>query len=479
MTTTRSRRFHRVSVDSVDHNTNHTMDSSPPRSITRTSTTSLDDPEPSDHEDNDDDLTKEEAVLYPFNGVNYKSYQEMVHAKRERNQKMLEQSGLLSSSSSSYAPPRRVATTVGIGPSRRRSSVNDDTTQKKRRQSSRLQGLESDGRYIEEERAGQVIVANPNESVETDHRKKSRQTVDQTPSSRDVYQNRTRDGTSLSLSEAIEETGSKWMTETGISDATTFVQRVLQRASNLPMSPRKEEDRYDPNFVHELTCSEEQVAKLCPDRIYSMAFHPSTSMTVVSAGDKSGYIGIWHVQENVQVDDHNSGSQPTPSPPNGGVHLFKPHGSAVCALQWTGGGTTTTGTNLISASYDGTIRMLDVAHEQFTAVFSTYNDDPTHQHQPGYGIEQHYGNKSFWTQHVALDPRYNEASCFFIATSTGAAMHLDLRSKNPVTFHEQFSEKKINTLRYVVYETLPYHCKLFRLVLNFRFIKFIWFQSTS
>lgn len=226
----------------------------------------------------------------------------------------------------------------------------------------------------------------------------------------------------MTLSEAIQHVGAKWMTEHSVRDAELLLRDTLVRSTQDPPPPVDEDSSQ--GMLDELDCT--QVAKVCPDRIYSMAVHPSMSDLLVSAGDKSGHVGLW----KATTED---------------VHLFRPHGGAVCALQWTGstgGGSQ----NLLSASYDGTIRLLHVEREMFLPVFATYNrEEAQYRDQPGYGLGVP-GHK-FWTQFICLDPRWNSADCFFLATSIGTAMHLDLRVKDPMTFHQVLSEKKINTLR--------------------------------
>lgn len=39
--------------------------------------------------------------------------------------------------------------------------------------------------------------------------------------------------------------------------------------------------------------TEDRVAKVVKDRIFSAAFHPSTSSLLVAAGDKWGKVGLW------------------------------------------------------------------------------------------------------------------------------------------------------------------------------------------
>ena len=47
--------------------------------------------------------------------------------------------------------------------------------------------------------------------------------------------------------------------------------------------------------LQRLKIREEHVAKLVPNRIFSIAFHPARYKTLVFAGDKWGKLGIWDV----------------------------------------------------------------------------------------------------------------------------------------------------------------------------------------
>ena len=54
--------------------------------------------------------------------------------------------------------------------------------------------------------------------------------------------------------------------------------------------------------IQNLTMSDENVAKVVPFRIFSLAVHPTQSKLLVAAGDKWGSIGFWDVQSNgIQV----------------------------------------------------------------------------------------------------------------------------------------------------------------------------------
>merc|ERR1711892_1012111 len=100
-----------------------------------------------------------------------------------------------------------------------------------------------------------------------------------------------------------------------------------------------------------LSLSEEQVAKVVPGRIFSLALHPSSAPLIAAVGDKSGHVGLWDILAT--------------SSPNNGVHLYQPHTRPVNCLTWDMGNTN----NLISTSYDGTTRMLHTERQEHTIIY--------------------------------------------------------------------------------------------------------------
>jgi len=103
---------------------------------------------------------------------------------------------------------------------------------------------------------------------------------------------------------------------------------------------------------------------------------------------------------------------------------------------------------MVSASYDGSIRKLNVETGKFEQIFATYDSsDSRYANELGYGLDKGY---NYWLQYVTADPRYQGSSnpSLFLSTSWGEAMHVDLRaSENQrITFKEELSEKKINSL---------------------------------
>jgi len=102
-----------------------------------------------------------------------------------------------------------------------------------------------------------------------------------------------------------------------------------------------------------LSINPERVAKVVPERIFSVAFHPGDKL-VAAAGDKWGKVGLWDC-EDVEGATH-------------GVHLFKYHSRPVNCLTWD-----KTSPSLFSTSYDGTVRRLDAQKQEASLVFHDEN----------------------------------------------------------------------------------------------------------
>ena len=299
-----------------------------------------------------------------------------------------------------------------------------------RRKSNRIAGIDSDGIYVEQESAGTFLIrGNPRPNDSTKEVK--------------FYQDRVNNGSDLSLQEAIQLTGPKWMEETSLKAAEQLVSLHLmpmilvpEKKSQRPTVAAAIHSKVIQEKVQRISVNNDQsVAKVTPDRIYSIVCHPSDDALLVCAGDKQGFVGLWNVDQTTKND---IGTQ-------GGIHLFKVHSGPVCCLEWT-----PRGDKLLSASYDGSVRSFDVSSQKFTEVFATYDHSQVYSSKLGSGVDGSYNNKSSssWVQHVSRDHRCHDGNCFFLSTSAGTALHVDLRIGNgKVTFHKEFSEKKINTLR--------------------------------
>jgi WD40 repeat protein len=112
-------------------------------------------------------------------------------------------------------------------------------------------------------------------------------------------------------------------------DASAFLQRVRGTLA------RKEKKRVaiDVAAIH---VSEDDIAKLVPERIFSMDVHPSASRLLVGAGDTWGRVGLWDVDE-----------QEAP------VVTFEPHTRPVSGVRMLPH-------QLLTCSHDGSVRCLDL-----------------------------------------------------------------------------------------------------------------------
>lgn len=291
-----------------------------------------------------------------------------------------------------------------------------------RRKSSRLAGAEAEGIYVDNESGGRFTIGGATPATTSAGNETS--AIPQEP---ELFKNRINDGSDLSIKAAVELLDPKWIQDDSTENATQFISSlsmatVQKKAASSPTSVIQ-------SLVHNINAlsvdDEQNVAKVTPDRIYSVAAHPSSDKLVVCAGDKQGYVGLWNVDDNTE---------------GGEVHLFRVHHRPVCCLSWT-----PSGDSLLSASYDGSVRWLDVESHTFQQIFATYDDSVVYRDQLGRGLDQ--GDK-YWVQYVCPDHRSASDKCLFLSTSYGTALHVDLRiGKGKITFHEVLSEKKINSLR--------------------------------
>ncbi|PNS14362.1 hypothetical protein CAC42_6875 [Sphaceloma murrayae] len=94
--------------------------------------------------------------------------------------------------------------------------------------------------------------------------------------------------------------------------------------------------------------------KITPERIYSMGFHPAAEKPLVFAGDKLGNLGVFDGSQsiaNIKAEDYEE-----VDPAEIQVSSFKIHSRTISAFQCH----PTDPTALFSASYDSSIRKLDL-----------------------------------------------------------------------------------------------------------------------
>ncbi|XP_069029826.1 WD repeat-containing protein 76 [Embiotoca jacksoni] len=99
-----------------------------------------------------------------------------------------------------------------------------------------------------------------------------------------------------------------------------------------------------------MTITEEKVAKVVKDRIFSAAFHPCSSSLLMAAGDKWGKVGLWKLGAEWGDD---------------GVLLFEPHTRPVGCIAFS----SARPSQLLSLSYDGSLRCMDVEKAVFDDVY--------------------------------------------------------------------------------------------------------------
>ena len=365
-----------------------------------------------DYTDMVEEEKKEEYVnkaqLFHFQGVDYESYEAMVKAKRERNHKMLVDSGLLQASQIMHSAPvrnRKRSNEEEIGIKTVKRKVLKEKAPLIRRKSNRLAGIPSEGGFVESESGGKfnVVLGTSNDFVQEAKKEEEE----------GFFRNRINDGSDLPLEESVENIGSKWYKE----DSFEKAQRVLV--------PKDETDQLS-SSKHGCTVDEiqnfevQKVAKVVPDRIYSVCFHPTRLLAC--AGDKTGYLGLWDIK-----DEDTDTKQD--------VVLMKPHSGAISHLEWNDNN------QLLSASYDGTIRVWDGA-SSFRHVFATYDDSPKYKDELGFDMET---DGRFWMQYACFAQSHNN---ILFSTSHGTVGQIDLRQPK-LSFYQSCSEKKINTVRYV------------------------------
>jgi len=133
-----------------------------------------------------------------------------------------------------------------------------------------------------------------------------------------------------------------------------FVTKTKELMSDLRIKTDKEQKASFQNLKENLSrinITEEQVAKVVPDRIFSLKLHPGNKV-VCAVGGKHGHVGLWDVKSR-------------DSRFNDGVHVYHPHVRPVNTLSWD----SFDSSRLVSTSYDGTSRVLDCEHAQWEMLY--------------------------------------------------------------------------------------------------------------
>jgi WD40 repeat protein len=373
-------------------------------------------------EDGDDNLVQREE----------ETYSEFVIRKRKRNQDKLESLGLLGLVVQEKATRVRLSAQSRLLKKRSKPKVEPRT-------SSRIKGEKADEEYY-------VINDSGGHSIQT-----SKMTIHTSSDGGKVtteqrvkwYGGRVNEGEPFGVFEGIKALVDEVdrVEETSDINKTLDDLRLSAPSSSSSSSKSKSKSKSQPSssvqslteFWKKTSADDDSNAlnvKVVKERIYSITVSPSTSRLIVAAGDKVGNVGLWntsHSHSNTTDDDDSS------------VVSFKPHNGAVSNLQFH-----SSNSYLLSASYDGTCRTLDLESETFLQTFAVFDSDSAHSEKPGFGIDD--SSSSFYMQFACYDPRPSSgSSSLFASSSIGHAFHYDSRS-NSLTFNEFLSDKKINTL---------------------------------
>nr|XP_023908615.1 DNA damage-binding protein CMR1-like [Quercus suber]POF15569.1 dna damage-binding protein cmr1 [Quercus suber] len=163
--------------------------------------------------------------------------------------------------------------------------------------------------------------------------------------------------------------------------------------------------------------------KITPERIYSMGFHPTAEKALVFAGDKLGNLGLFDGSQTVnqepdEADDADEDGDEEGIEP--AISTFKIHTRTISAFQFAPHDANA----LYSASYDSSIRKLDLA--KGTAV-EVYAPSDTGADEPISGVEL-----------SRSDP-----NMMYFSTLNGSFGIHDLRTPAADADILQLSEKKI------------------------------------
>lgn len=138
------------------------------------------------------------------------------------------------------------------------------------------------------------------------------------------------------------------MVPVNMDEGSQLPPELLKLWTEEAVKEEKLDQKEYPTVLKSLRISEDRVVKVVKDRIFSAAFHPCTSHLLMAAGDKWGRVGLWS-------PDHHWGDD--------GVLLFEPHSRPVSCMAFS------TSSDLLSVSYDGTLRCTDVEKAVFEDVY--------------------------------------------------------------------------------------------------------------
>lgn len=222
---------------------------------------------------------------------------------------------------------KRPPTKRGL-PGGRKKRQSDLETMPPRR-SSRLKGEHADGSEIVSEKAGQIVVGihgGPNSLLSN---KKNGATTDDQIEPRERH---TKDDIPFTSENASAQEEEK------------MIQVILQNSRQKP--PTAARGKKNTGMTKPRELEEKDVAKVTKSSTTHLAFMPRGDSLILASADKRGSVGLWRVEAHDEESD--------------GVLSFTPHSQYISGLAWG-----MDDLSLITSSYDGSVRKLDLQKSCF------------------------------------------------------------------------------------------------------------------
>ncbi|KAK4940161.1 hypothetical protein LTR10_019696 [Elasticomyces elasticus] len=262
-----------------------------------------------------------------------------------------------------------------------------------RRTSSRLAGIQADSEVAQQKAEEEYVKA---KEVERERRQRVTEDLKFSYGTALIGTDILLKGVAKPYERTFDESDISGTTDKDLKD-------LRQRMSSLELW-----DQWEPNRI-----------KITPERIYSMAFHPTATKAIVFAGDKLGTLGIVDASQkpNIKKEDDDEEEDDDPNPE---VTHIKPHTRTIAAMHTHPSKPQT----LYTASYDSSIRATDL--EKGLAV-EVYGPSDRTDDEPVSGVDM-----------AATDP-----NVLYFTTLNGAFGVYDTRQDAGSATLYQLSEKKI------------------------------------
>ncbi|KAJ5642924.1 DNA damage-binding protein cmr1 [Penicillium longicatenatum] len=279
--------------------------------------------------------------------------------------------------------------------------VKEEESPAPRRQSSRLQGLAADSEVAKRKAEEQYEAAK-----EVERAKRIRRTDSFTQNDMFIAGQKLSGDSLIGIDVVNKGVAEPYLRTFGDEDIKKTTDKEL-KALREEMNGLQLWDKWDPQRI-----------KITPERVYTMAFHPSETKPLVFAGDKMGHLGILDAsQEKPEVKQEDEDDEDDPDPV---LTTLKIHTRTISSMTIH----PSKPTALYTASYDSSIRELDL---EKTVSVEAYGPESTNIDEAISGIDMapEDPNVLYWT------------------TLNGGFARYDVRTRKNTVSSWQLSEKKI------------------------------------